>query len=148
MFSKNMKEIMVAKKITGAMLARETGYSKAAISQYINGINVPSQKRVEAIAAVLDVAVEELTAVPDRKSTEPPCGCTARPYARQKTTLTCYEAAALLHKHVSYVRKGIRLNRPGFEYGSATPPDEGKTKWSYCIYASKFTEITGIPVND
>ena len=36
MFAKNLKEIMTAKKISGARLARETGYSKAAISQYMN----------------------------------------------------------------------------------------------------------------
>lgn len=53
MFAENLKEIMTRKKVNGSMLARETGYSKAAISQYVNGINVPSQERVEAIAAVL-----------------------------------------------------------------------------------------------
>ena len=53
MFAKNLKEIMTAKKISGARLARETGYSKAAISQYMNGINVPSPERIEAIAGAL-----------------------------------------------------------------------------------------------
>ena len=53
MFAENLKEIMTRKNISGAILARKTGYSKAAISQYVNGINVPSQERVEAIAAVL-----------------------------------------------------------------------------------------------
>ena len=144
MFAENLKAIMTRKKVSGAVLARKTGYSKAAISQYVNGINVPSQERVEAIAAVLGVTVEELTAAPVQKPTAPPCKCTIQPYVQQKATLTCKEAATLLHKHESYVRKGLREGRPGFEYGSAV---KTSGKWSYCIYANKFTEITGIPVN-
>lgn len=144
MFAKNLKEIMARKKITGAMLSRQTGYSKAAISQYMNGINVPSQARVESIAAVLGVTVEELVAEPVQKPVEPPCKCTVQPYVQQKATLTCKEAATLLHKHESYVRQGLQEGRPGFEYGSAV---KTSGKWSYCIYANKFTEITGIPVN-
>lgn len=144
MFAKNLKKVMDEKKISGAALARQTGYSKAAISQYMNGINVPSQERVEAIAVVLGVSVEELTAEPVQKPTAPPCKCTIQPHFPQKTTLTCKEAATLLHKHESYVRKGLQEGRPGFEYGSAV---KTSGKWSYCIYANKFTEITGIPVN-
>lgn len=144
MFAKNLKEIMTTKKISGARLARETGYSKAAISQYMNGINVPSPERIEAIAGVLGVSVEELTAVSVQGPTAPPCKCTIQPIFPQKTTLTCKEAATLLHKHESYVRKGLQQGRPGFEYGSAV---KTSGKWSYCIYANKFTEVTGIPVN-
>lgn len=133
MFAKNLKEIMTSKGVSGSMLARETGCSKAAISQYLNGINVPSPERVEAIAAALGVTVEELTTDPAVKV----------PDLAGKTTLTCKEAAALLHKHESYVRIGLQQGRPGFEFGSAV---KTSGKWSYCIYANKFTEVTGIPV--
>ena len=145
MFAKNLKEIMTAKKISGARLARETGYSKAAISQYMNGINVPSPERIEAIAGALGVSVEELTAVPVQEPTAPPCKCTVQPIFPQKTTLTCKEVATLLHKHESYVRKGLQQGRPSFEFGSAV---KTSGKWSYCIYANKFTEVTGIPVGN
>lgn len=37
------------------------------------------------------------------------------------------KAATLLHKHESYVRKGLREGRPGFEYGSAV---KTSGKWS------------------
>lgn len=143
MFAENLKEIMARKKVNGTVLARKTGYSKAAISQYVNGINVPSQGRVESIAAVLGVTVEELTAGTVQEPMAPPCKCTIQPY-QGKVTLTCKEAATLLHKHESYVRLGLQQGRPGFEYGSAI---KTSGKWSYCIYANKFTEITGIPVN-
>ena len=144
MFAENLKKIMGERKVSGAVLARETGCSKAAISQYMNGINIPSRKRVEVIATVLNVTVEELIAGPGQRPTAPPCKCTVQPYVQQKATLTCDEAAALLHKHVSYVILGLQQGRPGFEYGSAV---KTSGKWSYCIYANKFTEITGIPVD-
>lgn len=145
MFAENLKEIMTRKKVSGAVLARKTGYSKAAISQYVNGINVPSQERVEAIAAVLGVTVEELTAAPVQKPTALPYKCTIQPHFPRKATLTCKEAAALLHKREDYIRLGLQQGRPGFEYGSAV---KTSGKWSYCIYANKFTEITGIPVGE
>lgn len=143
MFAENLKMIMARERISGAVLARETGYSKAAISQYVNGINVPSRERVEAIAAVLGVAVGELTAVPVREPAAPPCKCTVQ----QKATLTPREAAGLMHVHESYIRDGLKYARPGFEFGTAVPPSKKHTKWRYKIYANKFTEITGIQVN-
>ena len=138
MFAENLKEAMARKKITGSALARETGYSKAAISQYMNGVNAPSQERIGAIAAILGVPVEELTGGDVREPAVPPCKRTV------KATLTCKEAATLLHKHESYVRLGLQQGRPGFEYGSAV---KTSGKWSYFISVAKFTEITGIPVN-
>lgn len=46
MFAKNLKRIMQEKGITAAELSRLTGYSKSAISQYLNGsINKPSRTK-------------------------------------------------------------------------------------------------------
>ncbi len=134
MFAKNLKEAMARKGISSAELSRRSGSSKAAISQYLSGINNPSRERVAAIAAVLDVPVEVLMIGPDAEPAD----------LARKTTLTCKEAATLLHKHESFVRAGLQQGRPGFEYGSAV---KTSGKWSYCIYADKFTEVTGIPVN-
>ena len=41
MFPKNLKRIMKEKGVTGAALAEAAGFSKAAVSQYINGLNAP-----------------------------------------------------------------------------------------------------------
>lgn len=142
MFAKNLKKVMEEKGISAAELSRLTGYSKSAISQYLSGaIAKPAWKKMEAIAVVLGVTVEELTVVPVQNSTVSPCKCTMQ----QKATLTCKEAAALLHKREDYIRLGLQQGRPGFEYGSAV---KTSGKWSYCIYANKFTEITGIPVGE
>ncbi len=146
MFAKNLKKVMEEKGISAAELSRLTGYSKSAISQYLSGaIAKPAWKKMEAIAVVLGVMVEELTAAPVQKPTALPYKCTIQPHFPRKATLTCKEAAALLHKREDYIRLGLQQGRPGFEYGSAV---KTSGKWSYCIYANKFTEITGIPVGE
>lgn len=146
MFPKNLKRIMKEKGVTGAALAEAAGFSKAAVSQYINGLNAPSQERVETMARVLGVSVDDLVglgSVPGQQLMASPCRCAVQPAWPGKTTMTCQEAAALLHKHQSYIRQGLQEGRPGFEFGSAV---KLSGKWSYCIYAKKFTEVTGIPV--
>ena len=139
MFSKKLKEVLRERKITSAELARKTGFSKAAVSQYINGINIPSEKRMEILAEVLEVTVEELCGF--EENPPQPLLPVIPPTA---TTLTTKQAAALLHKNEAYVRMGLQQGRPGFEFGSAV---KTSGKWSYCIYAKKFTEVTGIPLN-
>lgn len=134
MFDKNLKRIMREKDITVSQLSRKTGFSKSAISQYASGNLSPSPERVEILAKVLGCSVSELMT----ETSEP---VTILP---GKTTLTCKEAAALMHKHESYVRLGLQQGRSGFEFGTAV---KTSGKWSYCIYAKKFTEVTGIPVN-
>lgn len=141
MLGKNLKRIMKEKGITGTALAEEIGCSKASISQYINGINLPSSGRLEALTAALGVSTEELIGVEDRPKAIPE-GEPLQLFGRQ--TLTCREAAKLMGKHENYIRQGLRERWPGFEFGSAV---KTSTKWSYCIYANKFSEITGIPVN-
>ena len=61
MFAKNLKRIMDEKGMNSATLVQMTGFSKAAISQYINGVNMPSQRRLEVFAEVLDTSIAELT---------------------------------------------------------------------------------------
>lgn len=138
MFAKNLKKIMQEKSVTISQLARVTGFSKGSVSAWVNGQYEPTPERMAAIAGALGVDVAELAG-----EHEPAQQAHAVPLPI-KVTLTCKEAATLLHKHESYVRKGLQQGRPGFEYGSAV---KTSGKWSYCILAGKFTEVTGIPVN-
>ena len=135
MFAENLKKIMDQKGITSAALARKSGFSKGAISQWRNGIYTPSHENMLALAEALQCNMEELTG--EAKTAEPVPG------AKHKDTLTCKEAAALMHKRESYVAQGLQEGRPGFEFGSAVKTSE---KWSYFIGAAKFTEITGLAV--
>lgn len=140
MFSKNLKKIMEQKGITCTALAKKTGYSKGAVSQWMNGVYTPSYERMGVIAAALGCTVDELAGTVKEAGSVTTTGPTAAP--EQKTVLTCKEAATLMHKHESYVRQGLQEGRPGFEFGSAV---KTSGKWSYFISAAKFTEVTGIP---
>ncbi len=138
MFAKNLKRIMDEKGMNSATLVQMTGFSKAAISQYINGVNMPSQRRLEVFAEVLDTSIAELTGKPEMGIVP-----VSVPIPTGATTLTVRQVARLLHKHESYIHQGLREGRPGFEFGTAV---KTSGRWSYCIYANKFTEITGIPL--
>ena len=135
MFAENLKKVMDQKGITSAALARKSGFSKGAVSQWRNGIYTPSHEIMLVLAEVLQCGVEELTG--NVKPAEPTPGKT------NKVTLTVEEAAKLMHKRQTYVAQGLQEGRPGFEFGSAV---KTSGKWSYFISVAKFTEITGIPV--
>lgn len=139
MFAENLKKVMNQKGITSAALARKSGFSKGAVSQWRNGIYTPSHENMLILAEALQCSIEELNG--EAKAAE------LIPGKTNKVTLTVEEAARLMHVRQSYIADGLKYARPGFEFGSAVPPSEGCTKWRYKIYANKFTEITGIPVN-
>lgn len=135
MFAENLKKITDQKGITSAALARKSGFSKGAISQWRNGIYTPSHENMLALAEALQCSIEELTG--ETKT------AVLVPGTKKKDTLTCKEAAALMHKRASYVMQGLQEGRPGFEFGSAV---KTSGKWSYFISVAKFTEITGITI--
>ena len=135
MFAENLKKIMDQKGITSAALARKSGFSKGAISQWRNGIYTPSHENMLALAEALQCSIEELTG--ETKTAVPVPG------TKKKDTLTCKEAAALMHKRASYVMQGLQEGRPGCEFGSAV---KTSGQWSYFIGAAKFTEVTGLTV--
>lgn len=135
MFAENLKKVMDQKGITSAALARKSGFSKGAVSQWRNGIYTPSHENMLVLAEALQCGVEELAG--NVKTAEPTPGKT------NKVTLTVEEAAKLMHKRQTYVAQGLQEGRPGFEFGSAV---KTSGKWSYFISVAKFTEITGITV--
>ena len=135
MFAENLKKVMDQKGITSAALARKSGFSKGAVSQWRNRIYTPSHENMLVLAEVLQCGVEELTG--NVKPAEPTPGKT------NKVTLTVEEAAKLMHKRQTYVAQGLQEGRPGFEFGSAV---KTSGTWSYFISVAKFTEITGITV--
>ena len=135
MFAENLKKVMDQKGITSAALARKSGFSKGAISQWRNGIYTPSHENMLALAETLQCSIEELTG--EAKAAE------LIPGKTNKVTMTVEEAAKLMHKRQTYVAQGLQEGRPGFEFGSAV---KTSGKWSYFISVTKFTEITGITV--
>lgn len=137
MFAENLKKIMWERHMSGAELSRLTGIGKPSISQYVNGLSVPKQDRLPVIAEALGCTVEELM------GEGPPDTPQEAEVSGVNYTMTCNQAAALMHKHGDYVRKGLIEGRPGFEFGSAV---RTSGHWSFFISIPKFIEVTGIPV--
>ena len=141
MFAHNLNRIMHEKGFTCTMLAKQGGFSKGAVSSWMNGSYIPKPGHVETIARILGVSLDELDDVEIPKPTQE-----AGPvFVPRKNTLTVKEAAALLHKHVSFIQQGLQEGRPGSEFGMAV---KTSGQWSYCIYAYRFSEVTGIPMED
>lgn len=129
MLAENLKAIMQEKGVTVTALAHNTGMAKSSISQYLSGKNTPSQERIQRMADALCCSVADLT---QGKEPAAPQGV---------TTLTCKQAAQLIHKHESFVRLGLQNGTLPFGYAVKT-----SAQWSYFISAAKFSEFTGIPV--
>ena len=141
-FAENLNRIMKEKDFTCTTLAKAGGFSKGSVSGWMNGVCSPKPGHIEVIAETLGVSVDELTA---ERAVEDLNGGEEEQKVPRRNTLTPREAAALLHKTEEFIRQGLQEGRPGFEYGAAV---KTSTKWSFCIYAYKFSEITGIPMAD
>lgn len=133
MFSKNLKRIMKEKGFTLTRLAMAGGFSKGAVSAWLNGQYEPPPKKMAAIAAVLGVEAGDLARGPEPQGAASP-----------RNTMTVQEVARLLHKRERNIRDALQQNRVAFGHAVKT---SSSNKWDYCIYARKFTEITGIPVD-
>lgn len=59
-FAERLKYAMQKAEMTQTILARESGISAPSISQYIHGLNMPSQERIEALADALNTTVDFL----------------------------------------------------------------------------------------
>ena len=66
-----LKSILKAKHITQKELAEKLAVSQATISNIINGVSEPSEEQSRAIASMLAVPVEEITASADEWKTWP-----------------------------------------------------------------------------
>lgn len=58
-FSQNLEDIMEEKGYTQQNLADDTGLSKASISNYVNGKQMPTIKAIISMAYVLDLSIDE-----------------------------------------------------------------------------------------
>ena len=128
MFYKNVKQIMQEREITQADLMRLTGIGKTSISQYLSGKNEPSKRRKIQIAEALGVTLEDL---------EKPIPRTVGRKFRPE------DAAHLLGCDADTIRLDIQNGTCQFGHGVQT-----SSRWTYIMYPKKFTEITGIELED
>lgn len=126
-FAKNLRIAMNEADMNQLELARKSGCSKAAVSQYLAGKNVPGPEKKRALAAALGVEEEYF----DRKQEA------ARPPV--VTRIGTKTAAQCLGKGEQFVREGLK--RGILPFGNAVP-GSGK-QWNYYINPAKFREYVG-----
>lgn len=133
MFAKRMKQAMVDQGISQAKLSDMTGIGRSGISQYLSGKNKPGQKHLSIIADALNVAESWLTGEIEEQTA-----------IGQYTNLPIAIAAKLMSKSKQFVRIGLQQQKLPFGYAVKI----GGNRFTYYISPKKFTEYTGIGVND
>lgn len=61
LFAARLKQLRLQRKLSAAALARETGVTNAAISQFENAVNYPHVNTLTALADYFDVSLDYLT---------------------------------------------------------------------------------------
>lgn len=131
MFGEKLRRIMQEMNLTQAQVAGLTGCSKAAISQYLSGKNVPGEEKRRDIAVSLGLNPDHF----EREDRWPREMASGKHIPRMSVT----EAADALGLHHVTVRKG--LQQGVFPWGYAIKTSGNR--WVYFINAKRFLEIEG-----
>lgn len=126
-FAARLRSAMERAGMKQTDLAQQVGASKAAVSQYLSGKNIPGISRIKAIADATGVSFEYLVS---------PAPVAAEPQLRK---ISIRAAAACLGKSDQFVRVG--LQRGLLPFGNAVP-GTGRC-WNYYINPGKFREFVG-----
>ena len=131
-FNEKFKKAMQDLHLTQRAVCDLTGKSKASVSQYVSGKQVPSEMVQSDIAVSLGLNPDYFKDSP--KPVKP---------VRYKGTIqrmdVC-EAARLLGINPVTVRKGLQQGVFPWGYGIHT----SENKWTYFINARRFAEIEGL----
>ncbi len=134
-FSERLRHAMVQADTTQVALAEKSGCSRAAVSQYLSGVNTPTPARMKALADALGVKVDFLA------GTEVPADL-APPLPMMK--ISVYDAARCMGKSDEFVKTVLQMEKVPF--GIAVP-GKGK-RWSYYINPVKFRDYVGAALFD
>ena len=101
-FAERLNTVMVEAGLSQVMLAEKSGCSTASISQYIHGRNIPTPKKMQALADALAVTVDyllgnEAKEIAEKEFTIPP----------GMKPITLRQASACLHMADKNVKEGI-----------------------------------------
>lgn len=127
-FAWRLKNAMEQAGLNQADLSRRAGASRAAISQYLSGKNIPGLERIAALADATGVTFDYLIGY--GVATE-----TATPLRK----ISVSDAARCMGKSQQFVRIG--LQRGLLPFGSAVP-GTGE-HWSYHISPAQFKAYVG-----
>lgn len=133
-FATKLKETMEDLKLTQKQLAAMTGCSKAAVSQYLSGTNIPP------ITKRMDMA-EALGLPKDFFEREDPVHKIKSRAKGAIAQLSVVDAAKLLGVSIPTLRFGLQQGVFPWGYGIKCTGS-----WVYFINAKKFAEIEGIDI--
>lgn len=126
-FAVRLRRAMEQAYMSQSALAEQSGASKASISQYLAGRNVPGIERIKALADATGVSFDTLLGYGEEQA-EPPI-----------RKISVKDAARCMGKSDQFIRIG--LQRGLLPFGNAVPGIG--TNWNYYISPAKFREYVG-----
>jgi len=134
-FGEKLEKAMQELNLNQKQVCGITGCSRGSVSQYLSGMNVPTEEKREAIALSLglpqDYFEQEETVIKLSK----------KDLAQRKVKrLLPQDVATLLGMGRDTVAKGLQQGVFPWGYGIKT----GEKKWTYFINAKRFAEIEGV----
>lgn len=136
-FSEKLKKAAKELNLTQMQMAGMTGKSKASISQYLAGKQIPPEEQQRDIAVALGLKEDYFSKADDRMpalSTQKAKDCII-------PRLSVMDAARMMGINHQTVRKGLQQGVFPWGYGIKT-----SDHWVYFINAKRFSEIEGINV--
>jgi hypothetical protein len=134
-FAEKLKKVMQDLNLKQSQVVAMTGKSKASISQYLSGKQVPTEEAQREIALALGLKGDYFK---DELKPSVELGRRLGPIKR----LTVEQAANLLDASKTTVSKG--LQQGVFPWGYAIKTTE--KSWTYIINADSFSRIEGVRV--
>ena len=138
-FSKKLKQAIHDLGLKQMQVVGLTGKSKASISQYLSGRQVPPAEVQREIAVSLGLAPDYFS-----KPAECPPGAGVEPVTTRRAgairRLSVKEAATLLGVDKMTVSKGLQQGVFPWGYGIKTT----ERSWTYIINADSFSRIEGV----
>ena len=136
-FSEKLKKAAKELNLTQVQMAGMTGKSKASISQYLAGKQIPPEEQQRDIAVSLGLEEDYFSKPSDRTAT--------LPMKKSKECiiqrLSVMDAARMMGINHQTVRKGLQQDVFPWGYGIKT-----SEHWVYFINAKRFSEIEGVSV--
>lgn len=124
---------MKERQLSQVQIAELTGISKASVSQYLSGKNLPRSENIKVIADALGVSVEYFDVLEEEK----------KEYGEVRN-ISVDTAAKLMGVSPQFIRVG--LQRGTLPFGWAVR--QSKNRYTYWIGPVKFFDYTGIKVGE
>ena len=140
LFNQKLKQAMQELHLNQAQICGLTGKSKASVSNYLSGKQVPSEEAQQEIATALGLASNYFAKPEKRVDALPSSELRNKVIPRMDVR----EAARIMNMAHTTVRAG--LQQGVFPWGYAIHTSDNR--WTYFINAKRFAGIEGIAVEE